>query len=94
MEKKLDDIKDVLKQYKQEQVLNFYDKLDEKKKKELLTQISEIDFELIEYLYKNINKKEIKEEEIKPISYTNKNELSKNDISKNKFANTQMVRLT
>ena len=52
MDKDLDEIKWTLKKYGQEHLLNGYDKLDEKKQKELLKQINEIDFELIKSLYK------------------------------------------
>ena len=44
-------IKYKLKKYGQEHLLNFYDTLDENKKEELLKQINEIDFELINSLY-------------------------------------------
>ena len=44
MDKDLDEIKWTLKKYGQEHLLNGYDKLDEKKQKELLKQINEIDF--------------------------------------------------
>ena len=47
MDTRLEEIKATLKKYGQEHLLNHYDKLDDKKKEELLKQIQEIDFELV-----------------------------------------------
>ena len=44
MENKLKLAKDILKKYNQEHLLNGYEKLDEKKQKQLLEQIMNIDF--------------------------------------------------
>jgi len=76
MEKKVEEAKAILKKYGQEHLLNHYDKLDEKQKKELLDQINNINFELINSLYKN-TKKELKkqEDEITPIEYLDKYKL-------------------
>ena len=51
MDKDLEETKALLKKYGQEHLLNHYEKLDDAKKKELLKQISEIDFQLVEHLY-------------------------------------------
>ena len=56
MDENFDEIKWTLKKYGQEHLLNGYDNLDEKKKKELLKQINNIDFELIKSLYENTKK--------------------------------------
>ena len=56
MDENFDEIKRTLKKYGQEHLLNGYDNLDEKKKRELLKQISNIDFELIKSLYENTKK--------------------------------------
>ena len=45
MSKKIEEIKDILKKYGQEHLLNHYDELDEKHKKQLIEQIESIDFE-------------------------------------------------
>ena len=73
MDKKAEEAKAILKKYGQEHLLNHYDKLDEKHKRELLDQINNINFELINSLYKN-TKKELKkqEDEITPIEYLDK----------------------
>jgi len=52
----MEDIKRVLKENDQEQLLNFFDELSEKEKNDLLKQISEIDFSLLDLL-KQENKK-------------------------------------
>ncbi len=46
-------IKNTLQKYHQEHLLSFYDQLDEKQKKELLSEIKKIDFKLMKNLYKN-----------------------------------------
>ena len=76
MDKKAEEAKAILKKYGQEHLLNHYDKLDEKHKRELLDQINNINFELINSLYKN-TKKELKkqEDEITPIEYLDKYKL-------------------
>ena len=77
MEKKIEEIKDILKKYDQEHLLNHYDKLDEKHKKQLIEQIENIDFALIKSLYQNANKEEKNEkDEITPIDYLDKYKLN------------------
>ena len=80
---KLEEVKEILKKYNQEQLLNSYDKLNEKNKEKLLNQILNIDFDLISKLYEN-TKKEIKLEDanIEPISYIDKEKLSKEEYEK------------
>lgn len=78
MEERLDSIKQILKKYKQEHLLLRFDMLDEKKQKELLNQIENINFELINSLYQN-TKKDVKHEQaakIEPIEYLDKYKLN------------------
>ena len=76
MDDKLQDIKELLKKYNQEQLLNGYDKLDEKGKKQLLNQIETINFELIKNLYDKTAKEDKKiEAKIEPIDYLDKYKL-------------------
>ena len=77
MSNNLDEIKFELKKYNQEHLLNHYEQLDENKKKQLLEQLSNIDFELINSLYAN-TKKAIKNEKdiIEPIEYLDKFKLN------------------
>ena len=60
MDKKIQDVVDVLKEYNQEHIINLLNKLEEPKKQELLEQINKIDFHQIMELYDN-TKKEIEE---------------------------------
>ena len=76
MDKNLGEIKALLKKYNQEQLLNGYEKLDERKQKELLQQIQNIDFELMNSLYLT-TKQEQKQlnDEITPMEYMDKYKL-------------------
>ena len=56
MDNTLEEAKAILKKYNQEHLLNGYEKLEEKKQKQLLNQIMNIDFELIKSLYDNTKK--------------------------------------
>ena len=51
MDTELEEVKDILKKYGQEHLLNHYHDLDEKKREKLLKQINHIDFELVNKLY-------------------------------------------
>ena len=55
MDTELEEVKDILKKYGQEHLLNHYDSLDEKKKQKLLEQIGNIDFELVNENENNSN---------------------------------------
>lgn len=80
MDKKYEKAKEKLKQYKQEHLLIWYDKLIEQKREELLNQILKIDFEQIEELYKQTKRKQdFKDSTIEPISYMDKEKLSKEE---------------
>lgn len=69
---------DLLKEYKQEHIINLYNKLDGTKKQELIEQINRIDFHQIMELYDNTKKEiEIKENKLEAISYCDKEKLSK-----------------
>ena len=72
----LGEIRALLKKYNQEQLLNGYEKLDERKQKELLQQIQNIDFELMNSLYLT-TKQEQKQssDEITPMEYMDKYKL-------------------
>ena len=76
MNTKIEEIRQILKKYNQEHLLNGYDNLDENKQKELIKQIENLDFELINSLYNN-TKKEIKNDidKITPIDYLDKYKL-------------------
>ena len=76
MQYNIEEIKHKLKKYGQEHLLIFYDKLDEKKQNELLEQIDEIDFDLINSIYsrtRDILKQE--DAKIEPIDFIDKYKL-------------------
>ena len=84
MDKKIQDVVDVLKEYNQEHIINLLNKLEEPKKQELLEQINKIDFHQIMELYDNTKKGiEIKENIIESIPYYDKEKLTKEQ--KNEF---------
>lgn len=77
MDSELEEIKATLKKYNQEHLLNHYNGLDENHKKELINQIKNIDFALIDSLYKNTKKEENHNEDtIEPIEYLDKYKLN------------------
>lgn len=76
MDNKLEEVKAILKKYGQEHLLNHYETLDEVHKQKLLEEITQIDFELVNSLYKNANQEDKKEkDEITPIEFLDKYKL-------------------
>ena len=76
MDIRLEEIKAILKKYGQEHLLNQYEKLDDAHKKKLLDEIENIDFELMDSLYKSTKKEEKNnKDEITPIDYLDKYKL-------------------
>ena len=72
----LGEIRALLKKYNQEQLLNGYEKLDERKQKELLQQIQNIDFELMNSLYLTTKQEQKQQnDEITPMEYMDKYKL-------------------
>ncbi len=57
MDARLEEIKRNFKKYGQEHLLNHYDKLDDVHKQKLLEEIENIDFELVDSLYRSTEKK-------------------------------------
>ena len=77
MEEKYFEAKKTLQKYNQEHLLNFYDKLTEEKKEELLREILSIDFNQLEKLYKGINSaKTDLAQKIEPIEYVDEAKLT------------------
>lgn len=77
MDKEYKKAKEILEKYNQEHLLAFYDQLPQEKKKKLISQILNINFEQINKLYQN-TKRETEEEnaKIEPITYIDKNNIS------------------
>ena len=77
MEEKMESIMKTLKKYSQEHLLNGYSQLSEAKQKELLEQIENTDFELINSLYNRTKKQaDVQETNITPIEYLDKDKLN------------------
>lgn len=72
----------ILKKYHQEHLLKGYEKLSDEDKIELLNQILTIDFNQIEDLFNNVDKKvELGSSKIEPISYMEKDKLSEKEYN-------------
>ena len=77
MEENIENIKKVLKKYSQEHLLNEYERLDVVKQKQLLEQIEQTDFELINSLYQNTRKEfNAKDVQMSPIEFFDKDNLN------------------
>ena len=77
MEERLKEAQEKLKKYGQEHLLMFYDSMDEKGKKELLNQIENIDFDLMQNLYKKARKRvDFEDAVIEPVDYVEKAKLT------------------
>lgn len=75
---------ELLKKYNQEQILNFYNELNDNQKEELLKQISNINFDLMQSLYENLYVKTLEENYVDPIENAIiKDKMSEED--KNKY---------
>src|SRR5574344_660982 len=84
MDEKLEQVTQKLEKYGQEQLLEQYNRITDKaKKQEFLNSILTIDFNQVKSLYENNIKKTItKDSKIEPIQYVDKAKLSKNDYKK------------
>ena len=79
MEQNIETIRKTLKKYSQEHLLNAYERLDDVKQKQLLDQIENTDFELINSLYNNTTKDlEMNDAQITPIEFLDKDKLNEN----------------
>lgn len=77
MEEKIQVVKEMLKKYGQEQLLNGYEHMEQKQQENLLNEILTIDFSQIEKLYEQTTKQEIeKVDKIEPISYIEKDKMT------------------
>lgn len=77
MSNTLEEAKFILKKYNQEHILNGYEKLDDRKKEQLLNQIFSINFELINNLYDSTKQKtDNGKDKIEPMEYLDKYKLN------------------
>ena len=73
-------LKDKLKKYNQDHLLNSFEMLEEEAKDKLLSQIRRIDFEQINELYENTKKKiEFGDAKIEPINYVDKSKMEQEE---------------
>lgn len=80
MEEKLLRVKEILKEYNQEQLLDGFSNLSLEQQNVLLDEILLIDFEQMKKLYQKTKQKEIfKEAKIEPIEYIEKDKISVED---------------
>ena len=100
---KVQDIVDILHMYNQEHIVNWLNKLDEVKQRELIEQINNIDFHQMMELYDNTKKEiELKDNKIDAVTYIDKEklpeyekerleELGENVIKENAYAVVTMA---
>ena len=76
MDSSLLNIKEILKKYNQEHLLDFYDELNDSQKESLLSQLINIDFEKVHTLYESLKTITIPTDEtIEPLDYFIKDEI-------------------
>lgn len=82
MENELCKAKEILKEYNQEHLLNFYDELTEDEKKILISQINSTDFNKVNNYYnESVTATNISSDRISPIPYISKDKLSNEEIN-------------
>lgn len=72
----------ILKQYNQEHILDFYEELDTNQKENLIKQILNINFEEIITLYKNSKINNEEEKEITPLEHYEKEKMNEEEINR------------
>ena len=85
-------VKEILNKYNQKHLLSNYNKLDDEKKEIFLTEIMQIDFEMLSNLYKKSLEKEIKQnKKIEPIEYIEKDKLDTEEKEKYEKIGTKII---
>ena len=80
MNGKLEQAKEIVKKYNQEQLFVYYDKLSEENKQKLLDQITTINFDQILTLYENTKQPvNLKDCKVEPISYIDKEKVKQEE---------------
>ena len=81
MEEKLLKVKEILKNYNQEQVLDFYDTLSKEKQNQLLDEVLTLNFEQLKNLYESTKTKpSFADSKIEPIPYVAKDQLTNSEL--------------
>lgn len=100
MADKINVIKQILSEYKQEHLLNFYEKLSDEERENLINEIQLIDFKKMQTLFENSKKNENLDNRFSPINYVIKEELNEeqkniyNEIGKQCIKNSEVAILT
>ena len=93
MDENLTKAKKILSKYHQEHLMTFYNELSDSKKKSLINQILNIDFEQIHTLYENSNKIDDSSNDIiSPLPYFIKNNLTKQELSHYEFVGINSIK--
>lgn len=82
LEKSYNNIKLLLEEYDQNHLLMYYNKLNSQEQEELLNQISNIDFKLMQKLYEDIGKTAEENKNVEPIEYLDKYGIDKEEYEK------------
>lgn len=85
-------INDLLKKYNQEHLLKFYDELSDNEKKQLIDDISSIDFEKMEEIYNNREKNITANKEVSFAPYIDKSKLSIEDKERYEQLGTKLIK--
>ncbi len=86
------DLKETLKIYHQEHLLNFYDELSDVEKCELINDISNINYPEMKMIYENRNNKTFDNKEITFAPYVDKEKISDEEISKYEKLGGELIR--
>ena len=94
MDEKLKQVEQTLAKYGQEQLLDEYNRLtDKKEKQDFLDSILTIDFNQVKTLYENSKEKpSFMDSKIEPIDYTDKSKLSKEEYEKYKAIGEKKIK--
>ncbi len=93
MEEKYLAAKKILEKHNQTQLLSQYDRLSSENKGKLLDEILTLDFDQIEKLYKNVNKKiDFTDSKMEPAEYTDKEKLSKEELDRYKEIGVNLIK--
>lgn len=89
---KYNEVKELLKKHKQEQLLVCYDKLSKQNQEKLLDQILSIDFKLMDTLYERVKEtNDMENDVIAPINYVDKSKLEKEEFEKLEQIGTKVI---
>ena len=93
METNYNNVKEILKTYKQEHIINFIDKSDAETKNKLINQVLNIDFDELKELHdKTFEDLYVDLEELHPIAGVNPNRLAKEELENYEKVGTDIIK--